>query len=138
MNLLKSTALLHNMLSALIHLSLFEIENKKIFNAGDTCLNSELKLIGELYQPDIAILPIGGHYTMDIQDATIAAQWLRASLIIPMHYNTFSLIKVDENEFCRLIEKNGHTYLLHSNFSDMIMRIIKLIENTNYFFKKFK
>ena len=77
----------------------FEIEGKRVYHAGDTCLNSEMKIIGEIYKPDIAILPIGGHYTMDIENAIIAAQWLNSEQIIPMHYNTFEAISVDIKDF---------------------------------------
>ena len=72
-----------------------EIEGKTIYHAGDTCLNSEMKIIGELYQPDVAMLPIGGYYTMDIEQAVIASEWLQVGTVIPMHYNTFDAIAVD-------------------------------------------
>ena len=83
----------------------FEIDNEIIYHAGDTCLNSEMKAIGELYKPDIAMLPIGGHYTMDIEHATIASQWLNAKNVIPMHYNTFDAIKVDVEYFSQKIKE---------------------------------
>jgi L-ascorbate metabolism protein UlaG (beta-lactamase superfamily) len=78
---------------------IFEIEGKRIYHAGDTCLNLEMKTIGEIHKPDIAMLPIGGHYTMDIEQATIASDWLSANIIIPMHYNTFETINVNITEF---------------------------------------
>lgn len=78
---------------------IFEIEGKKIYHAGDTCLNSEMKTIGEIYSPEISLLPIGGCYTMDIEQAIIASEWLNTSTIIPMHYNTFDAIKADANLF---------------------------------------
>lgn len=77
----------------------FEIENKRIYHAGDTCLNSEMKVIGEVLKPDIAMLPVGGKYTMDIEQAVIASKWLGVKEVIPMHYNTFDAINVDINEF---------------------------------------
>lgn len=86
---------------------IFEIDNKVIYHAGDTCLNSEMKMIGEVYEPDIAMLPIGGKYTMDIEHAVIAAEWLKSSEIIPMHYNTFDAISVDVTEFERQIREIG-------------------------------
>ena len=86
---------------------IFEIENKKIYHAGDTCLNSEMKLIGDFYKPDIAILPIGGHYTMDIEQALEAIKFLNADKIIPMHYNTFEAIKVDLSEFKNKVQNLG-------------------------------
>ncbi len=83
------------------------IEGQIIYHAGDTCLNSEMKMIGEIYQPDIAMLPIGGTYTMDIEHAVLASRWLGASQIIPMHYNTFDAIKADIEDFERQIREKG-------------------------------
>ncbi len=80
---------------------------KVIYHAGDTALFSDMKLIGELYKPDVALLPIGGRYTMDAKQAAIAAEWIKARVNIPMHYNTFDVIKQDPNEFKRLAEEKG-------------------------------
>ena len=66
-----------------------------------------MKVIGELYQPDVVMLPIGGKYTMDIEHAVIAAEWLQATAVIPMHYNTFNQITVDVDEFKRQIREAG-------------------------------
>ena len=85
----------------------FAIEGRSIYHAGDTCLNSEMKTIGELYEPAIAMLPIGGQYTMDVEQAVLASQWLDTSAIIPMHYNTFDAIKVDTKDFERQIRNLG-------------------------------
>ena len=85
----------------------FDIDGQTIYHAGDTCLNSEMKMIGEVYQPDIVILPIGGKYTMDIEHAVKAAEWLGASEVIPMHYNTFDAINVDIADFERQIREIG-------------------------------
>jgi len=85
----------------------FEIEGQTIYHAGDTSLSYEMKMIGEVYQPDIAMLPIGGKYTMDIEHAVKAAEWLGASAIIPMHYNTFDAITVDIESFERQIREIG-------------------------------
>ena len=86
---------------------IFEIDGKRIYHAGDTCLNSEMKVIGEVYKPDIAMLPVGGHYTMDVENAVIAAQWLGVKQVIPMHYNTFDAIRVDIEEFKQKIQAIG-------------------------------
>jgi len=76
-----------------------------VYHAGDTGLFAEMKLIGELYDIKVALLPIGGHFTMDIVQATKAVEMLRPDIVIPMHYNTFPLIKADANEFKRLVEE---------------------------------
>ena len=86
---------------------IFNINDKIIYHAGDTCLNSEMKIIGELYEPDIVMLPVGGHYTMDIEHAVKASEWLGASAVIPMHYNTFEAINIDILEFEREVRALG-------------------------------
>ena len=91
---------------------LFEIDGKRIFHAGDTCLNSEMKVLGEIYKPDIAILPVGGHFTMDVENAIIAAEWIGAKTIVPMHYNTFPQINADIELFKAGISKLGKTPLI--------------------------
>jgi len=75
------------------------------YHAGDTGLFSEMALIGELYAPDIAMLPIGGHFTMGIREAVKAVELIRPKIVIPMHYNTFPVIQADPLEFKRLVEE---------------------------------
>lgn len=88
---------------------IFEIEGKRIFHTGDTCLNSEMKVVKEVYKPDIVMLPIGGVYTMDVDAASIAAEWIGAPVVIPMHYNTFEAISADVTKFNKLITSQGKT-----------------------------
>lgn len=76
-----------------------------IYHAGDTGLFSEMELIGELYSPDVALLPIGGHFTMGIREAVKAVELLGPKLVIPMHYNTFPVIQADPFEFKKLVEE---------------------------------
>ena len=85
----------------------FEIEGKVFYHAGDTSLSSEMKAIGEYYEPDMAMLPIGGTFTMDIEAAVKAAEWLGVSAVIPMHYNTFDKINVNIEDFERQIRQHG-------------------------------
>lgn len=86
----------------------FVIDSGKIiYHAGDTCLFSDMKLIAELYEPQIAFLPIGDTYTMGPKEAAIAASWVKADVTIPIHYNTFPVIKQDANEFKRMAEEKG-------------------------------
>ncbi|ADV65528.1 metal-dependent hydrolase [Desulfurococcus mucosus] len=75
-----------------------------VYHAGDTGLFSEMALIGELYRPDVAMLPIGGHFTMGIREAVKAVELIKPKIAIPMHYNTFPLIQADPEEFKRLVE----------------------------------
>jgi L-ascorbate metabolism protein UlaG (beta-lactamase superfamily) len=60
-----------------------------VYFAGDTALFGDMRLIGDRYKPDIAFLPIGDRYTMGPEDAALAAEWLGAKTIVPMHYGTF-------------------------------------------------
>jgi L-ascorbate metabolism protein UlaG (beta-lactamase superfamily) len=91
---------------------LFDIEGLRIFHAGDTCLTSEMKTIKELYRPNIAMLPIGGTYTMDIEHAAVAAEWLGAQTVIPMHYNTFPEIQADLEKFGQLVQRNNRAAVI--------------------------
>ncbi|MEM4566723.1 MAG: metal-dependent hydrolase [Sulfolobales archaeon] len=70
-----------------------------VYHAGDTGLFAEMSLIGELYDITVALLPIGGHYTMGVKEATKAVSLLRPKYVIPIHYNTFDLIRADPEEF---------------------------------------
>jgi L-ascorbate metabolism protein UlaG (beta-lactamase superfamily) len=70
-----------------------KLENgQTIYFAGDTSLFGDMKLIGELYKPDIAFLPIGDRFTMGPDTAAIAAQWLGVKQVVPMHHSTFPLL----------------------------------------------
>ncbi|MFZ1322685.1 MAG: metal-dependent hydrolase [Ignavibacteria bacterium] len=86
---------------------ILDIEDKTIYHAGDTALFYDMKLIGEMNKIDYAFLPIGDNFTMGIDDAVKAAGFLNAKNIIPIHYNTFDVIKANENEFKRKIESIG-------------------------------
>ena len=85
-----------------------EIEDKKIYHAGDTALYSDMKLIAPV---DLAFLPIGDNFTMGIEDAIQAAEFLNAKDVVPIHYNTFPIIKQDPNKFIRGL-KNSNGLLL--------------------------
>ena len=78
-----------------------------IYHAGDTGLIAEMQFIGELYKPDIAMLPIGGHFTMDEVQAAKAVELIKPKVAIPMHYNTFPVIQADPEKFRKLVEEKG-------------------------------
>lgn len=70
-----------------------KLENAQtIYFAGDTSLFGDMKLIAELYKPDIAFLPIGDRFTMGPDTAAIAAKWLGVKQVVPMHHSTFPLL----------------------------------------------
>ncbi len=82
---------------------LFTAEGKTIYHAGDTGLFSDMKLIGERHHIDVAFLPIGDSFTMGPEDAAVAAEWLGAKLVVPIHYNTFPPIAQDPERFISLL-----------------------------------
>lgn len=91
---------------------IFDIDGVKIYHAGDTCLTGEMKTLKELYRPNIALLPIGGNYTMDVEHAAVAADWIGAQTVIPMHYNTFPEIQADLQRFMQLIQVNNSNCII--------------------------
>lgn len=76
-------------------------EGKTLYHAGDTGLFYDMKLIGEMNTIDLALLPIGDNFTMGVTDAIKAVEFLRPKQVVPMHYNTFDLIKADPAAFAK-------------------------------------
>ena len=76
-----------------------------IYHAGDTCIFSDMKLIAELYKPTIAVLPMGGRFTMDIFEAVKAVEFIRPELVIPIHYGTWPPLSEDPQEFKKQVEE---------------------------------
>lgn len=75
-----------------------------VYHAGDTGVFQDMRLFRELYEPKIALLPIGGYYTMGPYEAFKAVEYLNPDVVIPMHYNTFPVIKQDPEEFKKMVE----------------------------------
>jgi len=74
-----------------------------LYHAGDTDVFSDMKLIRELYQPEVAMLPIGGHYTMGPRGAALAAHFLEPKLILPLHFGTFPPLKGTPEQLAELV-----------------------------------
>lgn len=74
-------------------------EGRTIYFAGDTALFSDMKMYGELWTIDLAVLPIGDRFTMGPEHAAKAVEWLRPGHVVPCHYGTFPLIAVDPQKF---------------------------------------
>jgi L-ascorbate metabolism protein UlaG (beta-lactamase superfamily) len=84
---------------------LIGIGGKTVYHLGDTALFSDLKLIAHRGNPiDVALMCIGGHYTMDRLDAVVAAEFVEAATVIPCHYNTFPVIETDAQAFKSEVE----------------------------------
>lgn len=67
-------------------------DGRRLYHAGDSALFSDLRLIGEIYRPDLAMLPIGGHYTMGPTEAAAAVEMLGVTAVLPLHYGTFPIL----------------------------------------------
>jgi len=78
---------------------------KTVYFAGDTGLFSDMRMLGELNSIDVAFLPIGDNFTMGIADAVQAAKMLKTKLAIPIHYNTWDIIKQDPEKFVSELDK---------------------------------
>jgi L-ascorbate metabolism protein UlaG (beta-lactamase superfamily) len=80
-----------------------ELENgTKLYFAGDTCAFLDMQLISRIYSPDVAVLPIGGHFTMDPREAAVALELLGVKRCIPCHYGTFPLLTGTPDELREL------------------------------------
>jgi len=86
---------------------ILSINGKNIYHTGDTGLFYDMKLIGEMNPIDYMLLPIGDNFTMGITDAVKAVELVNPKLAIPMHYNTFPVIKADPEEFKKKVEGIG-------------------------------
>jgi len=82
-------------------------DGMSIYFAGDTCLFGDMRLIGELYAPTIAFLPIGDRFTMDPAQAARAADLLGVKQIVPMHWGTFPLLTGTPDALRALVEPRG-------------------------------
>lgn len=80
-----------------------EIDGTVIYHLGDTALFSDLALVKRLRPIDVALVPIGGRYTMDIEDAVEAVRLIDPKIVIPCHYNTFPPIEQDAQTFADLV-----------------------------------
>ena len=78
---------------------LINFQDTIVYHLGDTCVFSDLQLVGKRHPIDIALMCIGGHYTMDRVDAVDAAELVGAKTVIPCHYNTFPPIETDAQAF---------------------------------------
>lgn len=89
-----------------------ESEHKNIYIAGDTALTFDMKLIPLRTKLDLAILPIGNNFTMDIDDAIIAADFLECDKILGYHFDTFGFIEINHNEAIKKFFDAGKDLML--------------------------
>jgi len=89
-----------------------EIGGKRIYHLGDTGLFSDLALPSKRGHIDVALVPIGGHYTMDRFDGVVAADFLKADQIIPIHYDTFPAIETDVQAYKADVQDAGYAEVI--------------------------
>ena len=86
---------------------LITVEGKTLYHAGDTGLFYDMKLIGEMNSIDVALVPIGDNFTMGIDDAVKAVEFLTPKLAVPIHYKTFDVIDVNPEDFVTKCDASG-------------------------------
>ncbi len=89
-----------------------EMEGVTIYHPGDTGLFGDMRIIGEFFAIDLAFLPIGDRYTMGTKSAVKAVEYLKPKKVVPMHYDTFPVIKADPNEFKKLVGNLAEVLIL--------------------------
>ncbi len=89
-----------------------EMDGKKVYHAGDTGLSMEMQLTGEMYQPDIAFLPIDGRFNMSPRLAAKAVELLKVPKVVPIHYDTFPQVRSSPQEFKRLVGDKSEVIIL--------------------------
>jgi L-ascorbate metabolism protein UlaG (beta-lactamase superfamily) len=77
-----------------------------LYLAGDTAVFGDMQLIRELYRPEVALLPIGGHYTMGPNEAALAVRFLAPKVVLPLHFGTFPPLKGTPEELSALVDSN--------------------------------
>jgi L-ascorbate metabolism protein UlaG (beta-lactamase superfamily) len=77
-----------------------------LYHAGDTTVFSDMKLIRELYRPEVAMLPIGGHFTMGPVEAAMAVRFLEPEIVLPLHFGTFPPLKGTPEQLAALVDSS--------------------------------
>src|SRR4030043_798513 len=78
-----------------------ELDGKRLYHAGDTGLTYDMKLVAEVFKPDLSFIPIGDRYTMGIASAAKAVEFVQTKRVIPIHFDTFPIVKADAQGFKR-------------------------------------
>jgi L-ascorbate metabolism protein UlaG (beta-lactamase superfamily) len=82
-------------------------DGTRLYHAGDTAVFGDMRLIGELYRPDLAMLPIGGHFTMGPREAALAIELLGVKHVLPIHYGTFPILAGTPDELRQELVARG-------------------------------
>jgi L-ascorbate metabolism protein UlaG (beta-lactamase superfamily) len=79
-----------------------------LYHAGDTAVFTDMNLIRELYRPEVAMLPIGGHFTMGPKEAALAVRFLKPATVLPIHFGTIPQLKGTPEELIALVDASVH------------------------------
>jgi L-ascorbate metabolism protein UlaG (beta-lactamase superfamily) len=82
-------------------------EEKTLYHAGDTGLFGDMKIIGEIYRPEVALIPIGDYYTMGPKEAAEAVKLIKPAIVVPMHYQTFPVLESSAENFIKLVKEKA-------------------------------
>jgi L-ascorbate metabolism protein UlaG (beta-lactamase superfamily) len=82
------------------------VDGPVLYHAGDTHVFGDMRLIGELYHPEVAMLPIGGYYTMGPKEAALAARFLGVKTVLPLHFGTFLPLKGTPEELATFVDSS--------------------------------
>jgi len=83
-----------------------------VYDLGDTNIMQDMALYGQLYEPDLALVPIGDHYTMDPTEATLAVKLIKPKHAVPIHYGTWPILSGSPDKFKELVEKETSTQVI--------------------------
>ncbi len=93
-----------------------------VYDAGDTNIMQDMALYGELYKPDMALIPIGDHYTMDPVEATLAVKLIKPKIAVPIHYGTWPPLTGSPQKFKELVENETSTKVLIPKIGENFMK----------------
>jgi L-ascorbate metabolism protein UlaG (beta-lactamase superfamily) len=80
------------------------VDGPVLYHAGDTAAFVGMRMIRDLYRPEVVMLPIGGHYTMDPREASMAVHFLEPKIVLPLHYGTFPPLKGTPEQLAALVD----------------------------------
>ena len=86
---------------------ILKAEGKTIYHAGDTGLFGDMRLIGQIHRPDVALIPIGDYYTMGPKEAAEAMKLIKPAVAIPMHYQTFPVLSPSAEDFIKFVKEKA-------------------------------
>ncbi len=95
------------------------IENKVVYFAGDTAVTKDMEIWGSMYNIYLSFLPVGDNFTMDVEEALLAAKFLKTKKVIPVHYNTWPLIQVNISEIKQKFVQNGFDCIVMEPLSEI-------------------